>query len=728
MIAPRASRVPALVMAPSVGTDRAGFGPTLTLVVTLAVAAFLALMAVIVMVSHPQVAGLGAFAGRVNQQNQSAKSLLYLAAFAVILPAAVIMVPRLADAIAGSANAPSLPLLAAVLAGSLAAVLILVRLSSALPWSDGLKSLLSGVVVWSLAAAVALVRAASERPWPALLRLRSASRTAAVAAGVLLFGTLLCLTSAGSLHALPLALGALVAVGLMAAVARLRMPSAGRWPGRAVETGFVVLLALAIANVVVFKTSGSLPNIYAPPGVIQNQQDYLLGSANQLLGGGALLLNVPVSQYGVGLVYFLGAWFHLVPIGYGTLGFLDSVLTVLFYIAGYCVLRSAGVARPLAIGTVAVAVVALVYGLQYPVGSLPETGPLRFGLPMGLVLARVAAARWPRHSRGADAISFCLVGISAVWAFEAFAYTVLVLAAIAATQAWLRPAGRRRRWLLQQAALALGACVSAHVVLALATLVGTGQLPDWGQYLDYLNSFLLGGEAGLISYGFSPWSPGIAVDGAAFASAAALLLLVRRSPAVARTRPPILIGLAGTTTYAIALVSYTDNRSSTYLLLYVALPLVLAGALWLAVALELPRGSSPLARHGGLGFALAVVLLLISAAWPSVSTNFSQTALARAYPGGGLRSALHRLWHPPPIDPRAPAGVRLLDRYLPGKRVLILLPTVPDLGVEILMRSRRVNSMFIGDPVDDSLVFSAWMPRLAAAGRGLARGAAARDR
>ncbi len=61
--------------------------------------------------------------------------------------------------------------------------------------------------------------------------------------------------------------------------------------------------------------------------MIANQQDYLLGSANQLLGGGALLVNVPVSQYGVGLIYFLDGWFHLVPIGYGTLGLLDSILT-----------------------------------------------------------------------------------------------------------------------------------------------------------------------------------------------------------------------------------------------------------------------------------------------------------------------------------------------------------------------------------------------------------------
>jgi hypothetical protein len=44
--------------------------------------------------------------------------------------------------------------------------------------------------------------------------------------------------------------------------------------------------------------------------------------------------------------------------------------------------------------------------------------------------------------------------------------------------------------------------------------------------------------------------------------------------------------------------------------------------------------------------------------------------------------------------------------------VLILLPTVPDLGTEILIRSRKANSMFIGDPKADSLVPSVWTGKL----------------
>jgi hypothetical protein len=204
------------------------------------------------------------------------------------------------------------------------------------------------------------------------------------------------------------------------------------------------------------------------------------------------------------------------------------------------------------------------------------------------------------------------------------------------------------------------------------------------------------------------------VGAAALASAAAVLLLIRRAPGIARRQPVSLIALCGTTAYAIALLSYTDNRSSTYLLAYVALPLLIAGVLWLALLLGADGGASAATRRGGLAFTLSVAVLVIAAAWPSAGQNLSNTALAHAHPGGGLRAALHRLWHPPPIDPRAPGGVRLLDRYIPGRRALIVLPTVPDLAVEILMRSGRASSMFIGDPVDDSLVRSVWRPKLTA--------------
>jgi hypothetical protein len=125
-------------------------------------------------------------------------------------------------------------------------------------------------------------------------------------------------------------------------------------------------------------------------------------------------------------------------------------------------------------------------------------------------------------------------------------------------------------------------------------------------------------------------------------------------------------------------------------------------------------------RRGALASGLAVSVLLVSGAWPY--SGFSWSALAHAYPRGGLRAALHRLWHPPAIDPRSVEGVELVRRHIPGRRVIVLLPTLPDVGTEILMRSRRYDLLPVGDPKQDSLVPAVWLSPMRAAITRLRRG------
>ena len=132
--------------------------------------------------------------------------------------------------------------------------------------------------------------------------------------------------------------------------------------------------------------------------MIQFHHNFLLGPANEVLAGGAVLVDT-ASQYGVAPLYLIGGWFQLAPIGYGTLGLLDGAVTALAFAAAYAVLRICGCDRPLAAGAIAIGVVALAYNLSYPVGGLPEQGQLRFGLPMALIAFTVAGLRWPRRVR-----------------------------------------------------------------------------------------------------------------------------------------------------------------------------------------------------------------------------------------------------------------------------------------------------------------------------------------
>jgi hypothetical protein len=701
--------------APPSGADAprraaAGFGPTLALTVTLAAAVFLIAMPLALLVVHPGGSGL---VRSLIGQSQSAKTWLYVGTYGVILPVSLIVASRVAGAIASGPNREALSVLCAVLVATLAATVTLVRLSAGLPWEDGLGTLLAGIGAWSVLAAAAVARAASSSAWVSLQRLAHVRAAAWMFAGASVLCATLCVTHIASLGPLALAVGATALAAVVVAYGRVRLPRIEGWHGAGLDLLAVGVLLLAVPNVVVFKSAQGLPSMYFEPGVVQFQQDWILGPVNQLLAGGALLVNDPSSQYGVGLVYFLAGWFHLAPIGYGTLGLLDGILTALFYIAAYVTLRVAGVSRLLATTALAFAVVVLIYNLHFPVGQLPEQGPLRFGMPMAVLLAAVGAARGTARGWAWRVATYVIVGLASVWALEAFAYTAFTFVAVTAVAAWLRPPGTRARWCARELTLAGAACVGAQLILAAATLAGTGGLLDWSQYLTYVHGLLLGGREGSTTFGFERWSPGLAMGAVCLASAAAIVLLIRCLPALARSERVKLIALTGATAYAIATFSYTDNRSSTYLLLYVALPVVMVAALWLEMLLRSRWPITARGRLGGVAFAGAIAVVMLAAAWPSVGSRFSQSALAHAYPGGGLRAAMHRLWHPPPIDPRAPEGEWLLKRYVPGKRVVIVLPDSPDLAIEILIRARRANALFIGDPIEDSFVPSVWMPRVA---------------
>jgi hypothetical protein len=688
----------------------AAFGATLALTVTLACAAFLLLMAAIWVV-HPPHKLPGFFAAG-GDQNQGTKTFLYVAAYAVIAPLALIAVPRVADAIAAGPNAAGVDALAAALAGSLALVLLFVKLSSSFPWGDGTAVVLVTVGLWGLAAAALLVRAMQQRLFAPLVSLAGWSERLAVVAGALVFGVVLCVTALHDLSLLPVVLGTLLVVGLLVGGGRIALPRLAGRAGALADIVPALLLLLVIPNLFFFPLDGVAPNLLNLTGVQQFHHDFLLGPANQVMKGGVLMANEPVSQWGVGSIYFLTAWFHLSHIGYGTYGLLDAGLTSLMYVAAYALVRVAGVARPLAIATLALGVTVLVYNLHYAVGGLPQQGPLRFGFPMGVVLPLVVGARFARWRRATWAVALVVLGLSSIWALEGFAYTLFALGAMACLEASLLPAGGRRRWLGGRALLALGACVSAHVVFALVTLAVSGQLPAWSQYLAFVHAFLLGGKAGGITYGFTRWSPGVAVAAAYLASAIAIVLLVLRRPELVRRERVTLTALAGTTAWGVALFSYFDNRAATYLLLYVALPALLMGTLWLSLVLRLRDAVPRSGRTGALAFALCLAVLLLSAAWPSIGPRFARSPLAEAFPGGhGLRADVRRLWHIPALDPRSPEGVRLVRTYMPGRRHVLMLVS-PDLGIEILMRSGTANELPLGDPIEESFVASSRIPVL----------------
>lgn len=672
----------------------ADLAETLALTVVFALAGVGALIAIATLLVAPKP-----IPGFDLSQRQSVETALYLTAFGIVLPLSVLLVPRVADAVAVGPNGRGLELLCAVLAGCLAVAVVAVRVADVSGFYGGTRTLLVVLLGWWAVAIAAVLRAMRPRPWAGLLQRSHLASIVWRLDAVLVLCAAMTVVHTESVSLVAIALA--VVVVPVAIVASRRLPDwqPSRRLGLVGDAAAIFMVLLAVPDLVVITPED--PALTATerllPSIMQFHHDFIVGPANQVLGGATVLVDT-ASQYGVGSIYFVVAWFKLASAGYGSFALLDGVLTAAVFAAGYVLMRLCGSPRLVAFATLAIGVVALVFNREYPVGFLPQEGPLRFGLPMGVIVATVAGARWPRHARLARAAVLAIIGLSSLWALEALAYTLATFTALTCFEAYLGPPGARAPWLARRAGLVAAACVVSHLLLAIATLLRSGQLPDWGQYLAFLHAFLFG-ELGNLTYDFAHWSAGLAVGAAYLAAGIGLGLVVLRRPDVVERERLTLLALAGITAYGIVSFVYFVDRSAEHVVPYVSLQALLAGGLWLTVLLR--SRASQATKTTALALVLSACALMIAVAWSSVGTRFEHSALGHVLPGGSsTRAALERLRHFPPLNSRAPEGERLLAKFMPGQRRPVVL-VEPDLTTEILMRSRRSNRLPLADPRED---------------------------
>lgn len=628
--------------------------------------------------------------------HQSAETALFVLAFAILVPLGCAMF-----ALAGRFGLARLfergsgyPWL---LLASVGALALATRLASL---GDALSSLTAGLIlgpIWLIGAAAVTLRLRGDSPGPALAGSRRVLMPLSLLAGA---GAIAMLVRWGNVDFPVLVIG-LALAGLIAWRSDLVPPHLRRPFGPIVDVVLVILILACIPDLVILggaDEAKSFAEAYENT-IIQFHQDLFLGAANQVAGGSHMLVDA-VSQYGVGIIYFIALWFEFVPTNYGFLGLLDGGLTAVAFAAGYGVLRMAGLSRLLSALTLALGVISLVYALEYPVGALLQHGSLRFSMPMALIAFEVMAVRWPRSATWARIAALAFLGLSSIWALESFIYVSAAWLAIAAFRVVMADRDRVRL-AATEVGKALVAIVVVQVTFALATLAAAGSLPDWGMYFAYLREFL-GGEVGTITYDFTPYAPALALGLLYLASAFGLLarIVIRRDRVAAE--PVIHLALAGLTAYGIALFSYVDNRSLDHILPTVALPGLLLAALWFKIGTE---AVVDIRARRVMVFAVgALSALMVATAWGSIGERFNRTPAGSLVPGGpSLKQRLDRLRHMPAINPAADSGVRLLDEYMPEPSPAYVL-TSPDLGTEILIRSGRPNPFGFPDAKEASWV------------------------
>ena len=489
---------------------------------------------------------------------------------------------------------------------------------------------------------------------------------------LLVLGTLLTVVHLESLNPIPLSIGSVTlipAVVLLSGVTPFPVyPRPWGVVAGCCRSSCVILLATV--DLVIVTPGG--PRLYPYPGSEQRNRAVPPrlppGPANQVLGGHPVLVDT-ASQYGVGSILMLAGWFEIAPIGYGTFGFLDGVLTALFMAAGYCLLRMAGVFPPLSASALGVGVLA---ASAQPAlsGRSPSSGraaalraadgaDLRDGgrCPAGHAARPPSAGDWPSSLLGPvldlvrrGARLHARAHSPRWWPLEALPTARGLRAASMAGRA-----GRSRVRRLSGCAPSL--CRQPHSRRP-------DQLPDWGQYLAYLDRLPLR----------SAWERSRTTSPAGLPesrrSARAISPRPRQSscwsPAGGRTWSGGSVSrcssLTGATAYGPSVIfGYLVDRSMDHVrpLCEPAGPRApgrSGSASVLRAATGPDHGRS---RRRVLAFALSVALVLPSPlAWSALGPRLDATRRSRMSCPVATRprAALHRLWHFPAFKRTAAGG------------------------------------------------------------------------
>lgn len=640
-------------------------------------------------------------------QTQRSQLLTFVVAFGILLPIGSLACARVVEGSGDGRRLVADSTLAATVIVALLGILRLAGIAGVSNTTIGVLGLLGGLVAAGGAVALTL-RGAPDR----LLRLADlpADRLAVLAAAAFLLIALIFApreVSAGAFAG-----SVVIACGVLFLAGRLSglRPASGK-VAIALDLAVIALIAMTATDI-----TGYWGQDFAQTGVpglsdlqlsasTQVHQHFYLGSVNDILHGRALLVDAN-SVYGIGNAYTIALWFKLVPFGYGTFGLLGSLASALVFILGWWIIRTAGVGRlASAVTMVAAVMLAGIAPITSPTLYI-NVGGMRFG-PAIVILAAALARQRDGRSAVRSLLVLAVFGYFCTWSIEAITYCVTVLLALMAVEALRKDTLREAALDIGRSVLALiGAFLVAHAIFALATLIFSGELPDWSEYLALFRAW--GEIVGDVFSGITePWSRAWFVGAIYTASAIGVIAIVRGRgrQAVSERTTLAIAGLSGT---GVAYLSYFAAHSRDVFLPYIALPAVLLVAIWTTLAMRTEwrsRLTSPVA----LASATLLAALTVAGTWGVVSDRFSRTPLAHLIPGGpSLREDLALMWNLPVIDPRTPIAVDLIDRYFPGDEALVL--TEPDLGQEALIRSGRANLLPISYPWQDEVYLDYSLP------------------
>lgn len=417
-----------------------------------------------------------------------------------------------------------------------------------------------------------------------------------------------------------------------------------------------------------------------------HQQGFYLGPVNRVLHGGLLLVDT-FCQYGVAVIYFLaflfkGGW---APFSYQGFSLIISILFILQFCCVYLLLVKLVKNRFYALLLLIVALLLGVYGTLGVMQAAPSTGPLRFGLPYMVLVLILIRRGFQKPHRLTMVFEYLLVGLSSLWSFETFIYTLFMYVGICLFESFEE--GGDDRLLLcpffQRLIFLSGSIMMFQLLFILFTYAGSQKFPDWNTYFDFIRIYSTGEFGTLL---IDPWSPWIFPIAIYFASLMIFLFrnVYLKNEGNNSTESLLIFGL---TLFGIAQYTYFLGRSHPNNLYHISTPAVIISGYWFV---ELIRK-----KHFPPPFRLAMKFVFFAACTLIVLTTREEIAYKYQQHKTGLRIALHnmdaafsgrshdRLWdtlkgalHKKEEDPQVIEAVNFIHKYAREPRdVVVLLQT-----------------------------------------------------
>jgi hypothetical protein len=456
---------------------------------------------------------------------------------------------------------------------------------------------------------------------------------------------------------------------------------------RAVDAGVIAFCTLVVFYV------GPLALVLAL------NQNYFLGPANDVLHGHPMLVST-FSQYGVGLIDAIAAFYKLFPIGYGSFTLLLSALTSVLFAAIYVVLRLSTRSQVIAIAGLVVAVVLDVFGQLDFYTYFPSTGVLRFGLPWLVILLSVAGARTEHQARGFDGLLLATVAVAAAWSGETGVYCLGTACAIACLRAatQVRPWRLRLRSAVTDVARLVGASVIGVLLFTLATRAATGVWPDWGGYINFVGLYTVGTLGALPIAG---WSPGLALGAMYACSAVATVAIAVARPDVVRDHRPAFYATAGLTAFGALVFTYFLGRAAPSNLIHISPPAIALGFVWVGTVRTMVPDRRVVAIVTGV--VIFIGSLVLFAERENAELKYPATALAAVLGrSAGIATELRSLGQNPVVEPEA-AHVAGFVSSLGRHRDTLTIILYPSVESEALLRLDRANAVGTSNPCQESL-------------------------